>query len=53
MGLDYRIVYDTTPFIRESVDEVFATLRDAVQFLVAIVVPRVSSGLEGDEVLRR
>jgi hydrophobe/amphiphile efflux-1 (HAE1) family protein len=36
-GLDYKIVYDTTPFIRESVDEVFRTLRDAV-ILVAIVV---------------
>ncbi len=36
-GLDYRIVYDTTPFIRESVDEVFSTLVDAV-ILVAIVV---------------
>jgi hydrophobe/amphiphile efflux-1 (HAE1) family protein len=36
-GLDYRIVYDTTPFIRESVAEVFKTLRDAV-ILVAIVV---------------
>jgi hydrophobe/amphiphile efflux-1 (HAE1) family protein len=36
-GLDYQIVYDTTPFIRESVDEVFSTLRDAV-ILVAIVV---------------
>ncbi|MFT3881589.1 MAG: efflux RND transporter permease subunit [Gemmatales bacterium] len=36
-GLDYQIVYDTTPFIRESVDEVFHTLRDAV-ILVAIVV---------------
>jgi hydrophobe/amphiphile efflux-1 (HAE1) family protein len=36
-GLDYRIVYDTTPFIRESVDEVFLTLRDAV-LLVALVV---------------
>ena len=36
-GLDYEIVYDTTPFIRESVDEVFKTLRDAV-ILVAIVV---------------
>jgi multidrug efflux pump subunit AcrB len=36
-GLDYRIVYDTTPFIRESVNEVFSTLRDAV-VLVAIVV---------------
>jgi multidrug efflux pump len=36
-GLDYKIVYDTTPFIQESVDEVFHTLRDAV-ILVAIVV---------------
>ncbi len=36
-GLDYKIVYDTTPFIRESVHEVFKTLRDAV-ILVAIVV---------------
>jgi multidrug efflux pump len=36
-GLDYQIVYDTTPFIQESVNEVFHTLRDAV-ILVAIVV---------------
>jgi hydrophobe/amphiphile efflux-1 (HAE1) family protein len=36
-GLDYRIVYDTTPFIRESVSEVFLTLRDAI-ILVAVVV---------------
>jgi multidrug efflux pump len=35
--VDYKIVYDTTPFIQESVDEVFDTLRDAV-ILVAIVV---------------
>ena len=36
-GLDYKIVYDTTPFIHESVNEVFKTLRDAV-ILVGIVV---------------
>lgn len=36
-GLRYGIAYDTTPFIHESVDEVFKTLRDAV-ILVAIVV---------------
>ena len=36
-GVDYAIVYDTTPFIRESINEVFKTLRDAV-ILVAIVV---------------
>jgi multidrug efflux pump len=37
LGLKYTIAYDTTPFIRESVNEVFHTLRDAV-ILVAIVV---------------
>jgi len=36
-GLRYGFQYDTTPFIRESVDEVFNTLRDAV-ILVAIVI---------------
>ncbi len=36
-GVDYAIVYDTTPFIQESINEVFHTLRDAV-ILVAIVV---------------
>ena len=36
-GLDYRIIYDTTPFIRESISEVFKTLRDAI-LLVAVVV---------------
>ncbi len=36
-GLEYRIVYDTTPFIKESIVEVFKTLRDAI-LLVALVV---------------
>ncbi len=36
-GVDYTIVYDTTPFINESIVEVFKTLRDAV-ILVAVVV---------------
>jgi multidrug efflux pump len=36
-GLEYSIVYDTTPFINESINEVFKTLRDAV-ILVALVV---------------
>ncbi len=35
--VDYAIVYDTTPFIKESINEVFKTLRDAV-ILVAVVV---------------
>jgi len=34
---EYQIVYDTTPFIEESVGEVFRTLRDAV-ILVALVM---------------
>src|ERR1700756_4096458 len=36
-GLRYLIGYDTTPFIRESVDEVFHTLIESV-VLVALVV---------------
>ena len=35
--MDYAIVYDTTPFIKESIQEVFKALRDAI-ILVAIVV---------------
>ncbi|MGD0899189.1 MAG: multidrug efflux RND transporter permease subunit [Thermoguttaceae bacterium] len=35
--MQYDIVYDTTPFIRESIKEVFKALRDAV-LLVALVV---------------
>jgi multidrug efflux pump len=35
--LDYQIRYDTTPYISESITEVFHTLRDAV-LLVAVVV---------------
>jgi hydrophobe/amphiphile efflux-1 (HAE1) family protein len=36
-GLDYRIVYNTTPFIEESILEVFKTLGEAIA-LVALVV---------------
>lgn len=36
-GVDYCIHYDTTPYIRESIDEVFKTLLDAV-VLVSFVV---------------
>lgn len=35
--VEYEIGYDTTPFIRESIEEVFKSLRDAI-VLVAIVV---------------
>jgi multidrug efflux pump len=37
-GVDYAIVYDTTPFIRESVNEVFMTLLDAVILVAAVVL---------------
>ena len=36
-GVDFKIVYDTTPFVEESIQEVFNSLRDAI-ILVAIVV---------------
>jgi multidrug efflux pump len=36
-GIMYEVGYDTTPFIRESIDGVFRCLRDAV-ILVSIVV---------------
>jgi len=36
-GVKYEIRYDTTPFIRESINEVFKTLQEAI-ILVAIVV---------------
>lgn len=36
-GLKYKIVYDTTPFVEQSIHEVFKTLFEAV-ILVAIVV---------------
>jgi multidrug efflux pump subunit AcrB len=36
-GLKYGIVYDTTPFIRESVSEVFHTLRESV-IIVSLVI---------------
>ena len=37
-GLDFAIAYDTTPFIRESINEVFVTLRDAVILVAAVVL---------------
>jgi multidrug efflux pump len=36
-GVTYDVGYDTTPFIKESVDEVFKALRDSI-ILVALVV---------------
>ena len=36
-GIEYQIVYDTTPFIRQTIDEVVKAFRDAF-ILVAIVV---------------
>jgi multidrug efflux pump subunit AcrB len=36
-GVDYTVPFDTTPYTRESIHEVFKTLRDAI-ILVAVVV---------------
>jgi multidrug efflux pump subunit AcrB len=36
--VDYAIVYDTTPVIRESINEVFFTLRDAILLVAAVVL---------------
>ncbi|MGL6096714.1 MAG: efflux RND transporter permease subunit [Fimbriiglobus sp.] len=36
-GVDFAVRYDTTPFIKQSIEEVFSTLRDAI-ILVALVV---------------
>src|SRR5262249_40913427 len=37
-GVDYDIVYDTTPVIQESISEVFKALRDAVLLVSAVVL---------------
>lgn len=37
-GVDYRIVYDTTPFIDESINEVYKTLLDAIILVAAVVL---------------
>jgi multidrug efflux pump subunit AcrB len=37
-GIDYAIVYDTTPFINESILEVFETLFDAIVLVAAVVL---------------
>ncbi len=37
-GVNYDIVYDTTPVIEESIDEVYKTLRDAVLLVAAVVL---------------
>ncbi len=37
-GLEYRIAYDTTPFIRQSVDDVFLTLLEAILLVAAVVL---------------
>ncbi len=37
-GVDYVIRHDTTPYIRESVLEVFKSLRDAIMLVAAVVL---------------
>ncbi len=45
-NLEYAVVYDTTPFIRESVSEVRKTLLYAVVLVAIVVLLFVPSGLE-------
>ncbi|MGL4419457.1 MAG: efflux RND transporter permease subunit, partial [Gemmataceae bacterium] len=37
-GIEYAIAYDTTPFIRESIREVFITLFDAVLLVSGVIL---------------
>ena len=37
-GLDYKIAYDTTPFIRHSVDDVFNTISIAALLVIVVVL---------------
>ena len=37
-GMSYKIVYDTTPFINESISEVYNTLLDAIILVAAVVL---------------
>ena len=37
-GVEYEIVYDTTPFVQESIDEVFFTLLLAVGLVAAVML---------------
>ena len=37
-GLDYQIAYDTTPFIRHSVDDVFNTIYIAAALVIVVVL---------------
>jgi multidrug efflux pump len=37
-GLEYRVVYNTTEFIQQSVDEVIRTLFEAVALVVVVIV---------------
>ena len=38
LGLDYSIVYDTTPFVRESIHEVQKTLFEAIVLVTLVVL---------------
>ena len=37
-GMGYKVVYDTTPFINESINEVYNTLLDAILLVAAVVL---------------
>ncbi len=37
-GMDYKIIYDPTQFVRQSIDAVFHTLLEAVALVVLVVI---------------
>ncbi len=37
-GLSYAIVYDTTPYVSESINEVFKTIAEAIGLVVVVVI---------------
>ncbi len=42
-GIDYRIPYDTTVFVRESINDVYKTLAEAVLLVVIVVLAFLQS----------
>ena len=50
-GVDYRIAYDTTPFIEHSVHDVFVTIYIAAALVIVVVMFRVAVGVAPVSVL--
>ena len=52
-GIQYSIVYDTTPFINESIKDVFETLFDAIVLVAVVVLVFLRIGPDVDSAHRR